>query len=214
MVTLRRTVAFVLLATGCANADAQPRPSAQPPRRWNLPTGTARGAALFRGDGGLPPAFRAPPGDRHDGASDLRDALAGAAVSQSPTTPGAAAGGGGGTIGRPNSAARFDDPTQGGSIALPDARMQLAVAGGWAHRCLERTRHGAPFEGAVRVTVARDGAVSEVTAEGAPEAMLRCLTEGFGHARFRTVTPTALVARFRYTVRFSRRDARDAGRAP
>lgn len=65
-------------------------------------------------------------------------------------------------------------------------------------------RLATPFDAPVRFTVARDGAVAGVAAEGASEAALQCLVEGLGHARFHPVAqPAEVVARYRYTVRWS-----------
>ena len=199
MDTPSAALALVLLAAGCADAQAQPRPDAGASRLRIRPQAARRGSALFRSDGGVPAAFLR---GAADDASDIREVLAGAATTDGAPAPvrdeGAV-----GTLGRPASEARFDDPERLAGVPLGDARMQLAVAGGWAHRCLERVRHATPFDAPVRFTVARDGSVAGVAAEGAPEAALRCLVEGFGHARFRPVAqPTELVARYRYTVRW------------
>ncbi|TAK31031.1 MAG: hypothetical protein EPO40_05940 [Myxococcaceae bacterium] len=198
MNTLGAALALGLFAAGCADAHAQPRRDAGAARRWILPPRAQPGGDPFRGDGGLPAAFlRGAAGD----ATDVREVLAGAATTAGAPPP-ARDTEASGTLGRPAREGRFDDPERLAGIPLGDARMQLAVAGGWALRCLERARLATPFDAPVRFTVAREGAVEGVAAEGAPEAALRCLVEGFGHARFRPVArPTELVARYRYTVR-------------
>lgn len=201
---LRPAPLLALVAAGCADAHAQLRPDAGARGRWLLRDSPPLHSPF--GDAGIPPAFLGPPGD----VSDAWGSLAGTAT----TTPAAPAGdAGAGRLGTPPSDGRFGDPERLGGIALPDARSWLAVAGGWAHRCLERARDVAPFEAPVRFTVARDGSVSGVTAEGAPEGGQRCLVEGFGHVRFRPIAqPAELVARYRYTVRLRpTRTARDAG---
>jgi len=166
---------------------------------------------LFRGDGGVPAAFL---GGGSNNTSDFQDALAGATTS-----------GGGpvpvqdtqnfGTIGSPARQGRFDEPERLEGIPRGDVRGWLAVAGGWALRCLERVPLVPPFEAPVRFTVTRDGTVAGVASEGLSEAALSCLVEGFGHARFNPVPrPTELVARYRYTVRGSLPRGSVPGRAP
>ena len=133
---------------------------------------------------------------------DIREILQGTATTDAPPPP--AGGAGVGTIGRSASDGRFDYLERVAGVPLGDARAWLAVAGSWAHRCLERVRHATPFDSAVRFTVTRDGSIAGVAADDAPPAALTCLVEGFGHARFRPVArPTELVARYRYTVRWS-----------
>lgn len=201
MDALPAALALGLFAVGCADAHAQPRRDAGA-RRWIFPPRTQPDRDPFRGDGGVPTVFLR---GADDGASDLRDVLAGAATVErgpAPESDAAATG----TLARPVREGRFHDPERFAGISLVDARMQLAVASGWALRCLERARLPTPFDAPIRFTVAPDGAVAGVMAEGVPDVGLQCLVEGFGHARFRPVPrPTELVARYRYTVR---------GRAP
>jgi hypothetical protein len=200
---LRAALALVLAAAGCADAHAQPRRDAGAARRWIFPARTPPGRDLLRGDGGVPAALLR--GSTTTTADDayIREAFAGAATSAVAPAP-ARGEEGLGTLGRPAQDGHFDDPERFAGVTLGDARSWLAVAGGWTLRCLERVRHPTPFDAPVRFTVARDGTVVGVSAEGAPEAGLRCLEEGFGHVHFRPVArPTELVARYHYTVRVS-----------
>lgn len=207
---LRALILLAPVAAGCTEAHAQPRRDAGARTSLGAVRTRSRGLVLLLGDAGIPPAFLDPSSD------DTADILASAAAVTTPVGPAPAAGAGLGGLGAPASDGRFDDPERLAGVPLGEARSWLAVAGGWAHRCLERAREVPPFEAPVRFTVARDGSVTGVSAEGAPEGGVRCLAEGFGHARFRPVaTPAELVARYRYTVR--RRPARatpDAGAPP
>ncbi len=200
MNVLKAALVLGLLAAGCADAHAQPRRDAGAARRWILPRRASPVRDLFRRDGGVPEAFLLGPTDN---ASDIRDVLAGAAISAGPPAPAANAEAAG-TIGSPARQGRFADPERLVGVPPGDAHIWLTVAEGWVLRCLERVRLATPFDAPVRFTVARDGAVAGVTTEGAPEAALQCLVEGLGHARFHPVAqPAEVVARYRYTVRGS-----------
>ena len=189
-----------LLAAGCADAHAQPRRDAGAARRWIVPRRPSPVRGLFLRDGGVPEAFVLGP---MDNASDIRDVLAGAAISAGPPAPATNAEAVG-TMGSPHCQGRFDVAERLTGITPDDARIWLFVAQGWVLRCLERVRLATPFDAPVRFTVARDGAVAGVAAEGAPEAAVQCLVEGLGHARFHPVAqPAEVVARYRYTVRGS-----------
>jgi hypothetical protein len=208
---------LVLLAVGCSEVHAQPRRDAGAVRRPAPSVRPRFGIAhdgpprwlLDHGDASVPPAFLG--ADTDDGA-DLGAQLDRAAATSQPA-PIPASGEGVGTLSLPRSDGRFDDPENLAGVPLPEVRSWLAVAGGWTLRCLERAPEVDPFTLPVRFTVGRDGSVSGVTAEGAADGVQRCLTEGFGHARFRPkAQPVELVARYRYTVRWRRpRGARDAG---
>ena len=106
MDTPSTALALGLLAAGCADAHAQPRPDAGAPRRWILHQAARRGSDPFRSDGGVPAAFLR---GAADDASDFRDVFAGAATTDGAPAPvrdeGAV-----GTLGRPASEGRFDDP--------------------------------------------------------------------------------------------------------
>ncbi len=222
MDALPAALALGLLAAGCADAHAQPRGDAGPAqarrdagpaRRWLLPSRAPLGSSDFRGDGGVPTAFRTGP---VDDAPYIGDIFAGAAAfSASPPTASQAAAAGLGTIGAPARQGRFGAPESRVGVPLDNARMWLTVAEGWVLRCLERVRHETPFDVPVRFTVARDGAAADVAAEGAPDSVRQCLVEGLGHARFRPFAqPTELVARYRYTVRGRPSQGAEPRRAP
>jgi len=208
---------LALLTVGCAEAHAQPRRDTggviRPARGAGPRVGLVRGApprgllTLF--DAGVSSAFL---GAGTDDGADIRAQLDLAAATSQPA-PIPVRGDGVGTLGPPASEGRFDDPENLAGVPLPEARSWLAVAGGWTLRCLERAPDVDPFTLPVRFTITRDGSVTGVTAEGAPEGAQRCLTEGFSHARFYPkAQPVELVARYRYTVRWRRpRAARDAG---
>ena len=206
MNTLKAALALGLHAAGCADAHAQPRRDAGAARNWILPPRAPpfRDAHPFRnpfrGDGGVPAAFLVGPTN----ATDIDDVLASAtATSAGPPAPVADAEAVG-TIGSPASQGHFDVAERLTGITPDDARIWLFVSQGWVLRCLERVPLVPPFDAPVRFTVARDGAVAGVAAEGAPEAALPCLVEGLGHARFHPVAqPAEVVARYRYTVRGS-----------
>lgn len=210
MDNLRAVILLVPVIAGCAEAHAQPRRDAGARTSLGAVRTRSRGLVLLLGDAGIPPAFL------DSTNNDTADILASAAAVTTPVGPVPAAGEGLGRLGAPASDGHFDDPTRLAGVPLGEARSWLAVAGGWAHRCLERVRDVPPFEAPVRFTVARDGSVTGVTAEGAPEGGVRCLVEGFGHARFRPVaTPAELLARYRYTVRVRpSRTTPDAGAPP
>lgn len=190
-----------LHAAGCADAHAQPRRDAGAARLWIVPRRAPPLRNPFRGDGGVPAAFLLGP---TGSASDIDDVLAGAtATSAGPPAPPADTEAVG-TIGSPASQGRFAVPERLVGIPANDARIWLFVSQGWVLRCLERVRLATPFDAPVRFTVARDGAVTGVAAEGAPEAALPCLVEGLGHARFHPVAqPAEVVARYHYTTRGS-----------
>jgi len=149
-------------------------------------------------DGGVSAAFLL--GPTH--ASDFDESVASATTDiagQPPQPPDREAMG---TIGSPASQGHFGVPERLVGVAPNDARIWLFVAEGWVLRCLERAPLATPFDAPVRFTVALDGTVANVSAEGVSEAALLCLVEGLGHARFHPVArPGEVVARYRYTVR-------------
>jgi hypothetical protein len=148
-------------------------------------------------DGGVPPAFLLGPGR----ASDIEEALAGTAIGDGPPPPPADPRAMG-TIGSPARQGHFGDPERLVGVTPSDAHIWLTVSEGWVLRCLERLPLATPFDAPVRFTVARDGTVADVAAEGVSEAALRCLVEGLGHASFHPVArPGEVVARYRFTVR-------------
>lgn len=214
MLSPRALSLLALVTVGCAEVHAQPRRDAGGVRRSTPVAGPSVGFArggpssgvLRLIDAGVPSALL---GEADDGA-DIHDLLAGAAATSQPAF---VHGEGAGSIGPSPTEGRFDDPENLAGVPLPEARSWLAVAGAWTLRCLERAPDVDPFTLPVRFTVTRDGSVAGVTAEGAPDGVQRCLTEGFSHARFRPkAQPVELVARYRYTVRGRRpRAARDAG---
>ena len=209
MDTLRAALALGLFAAGCADAHAQPRRDAGPAqprrdagpaRRWLLPSRGQLNSNFLRGDGGLPAAFLRGPADHTSDIHDLFEVATATSADHPPARPPDAEALG--TIGSPASQGHFGDPESRAAVPLRDARIGLTVSQGWVLRCLERAPLVPPFDVPVRFTVARDGAVAGVAAEGAPEGALACLVEGLGHARFRPFAqPTELVARYSYTVR-------------
>jgi len=210
-VDLRAVILLAPVVVSCADAHAQPRRDAGARPSHGAARTPSRGLLRLLGDAGIPPAFL---DSSHNDVADILASGVAAATTSVPAAP--ADGAGVGRLAAPASDGRFDDPIRLAGVPLGEARSWLAVAGGWAHRCLERVRDVPPFEAPVRFTVARDGSVTGVTAEGAPEGGVRCLVEGFGHARFRPVAaPAELVARYRYTVRWRpTRATPDAGAPP
>ena len=207
---------LALIALGFAEVYAQPRRGAGGVRRPAPAVRPSFGivgdgpprSLLSRFDGGLPSAFLEGPTD--DGA-DIHDLLEGAAATSQPA-PLPVRGEGFGTLGLPPTEGRFDDPENLAGVPLSEVRSWLAVAGGRTLRCLERAPDVEPFALPVRFTVARDGSVAGVTAEGGPEGLAQRLTGAFDHVRFHPrAQPVELVARYRYTVRWRRPRARDAG---
>lgn len=197
MNTLCAALTLGLVAAGCADAHAQPRRDAGAAQRWLPPPSAPLLRNPFRGDGGVPAAFLLRPTN----ASDILDGRAGATTSPRPPAPPPDAEAVG-TIGSPAQEGRFAVPERIVGVPASNARIWLTVAEGWVLRCLERVRLATPFDAPVRFTVASDGAVAGVAAEGAPEAALPCLVEGLGHTRFRPVAqPAELVVRYRYTIR-------------
>ncbi|MEZ4390667.1 MAG: hypothetical protein R3A48_06185 [Polyangiales bacterium] len=189
-------LALGLSAVGCADAHAQPRRDAGAARRWIDPPRTPLLRNPFRGDGGVPVGLLFRPSPASDLACDL------AAATTMPGTPPPPDAQAVGTLASPAREGRFAVPEHLVGVPANHARIWLTVAQGWVLRCLERVRLATPFDAPVRFTVARDGAVAGVSAEGAPEPALPCLVEGLGHARFRPVAqPAEIVVRFRYTVR-------------
>jgi len=209
MDTLRAALALGLFAAGCADAQAQPRRDAGPAqprrdagpaRRWLLPSRAPLNSNFLRGDGGLPPAFLLAPTNNTSDIHDLFEVAAATSADHPPAPQSDAEAVG--TIGSPARQGDFGDPESRAAVPLRDARIWLTVAQGWVVLCLDRLPLVPPFDVPVRFTVARDGSVAGVAAEGAPEGALPCLVEGLGHARFRPFAqPTELVARYRYTVR-------------
>lgn len=214
---LRALPVLALFAVSCVEANAQTRPDAGPARRQDsgvrprIAFGRAdiRRALFLRSDGGIPAAFWREPQVNAQDILAQADGISAATPQQH--TP--VSGDGTGTIARARSDGRFDDPENLAGVPLPDARSWLFVAGSWALRCLERAPEVDAFSLPVRFTILRDGSVSSVSAQGATDAAQRCLAEGFTHARFHPRTElVVLVARYRYTVRWSRpRVARDGG---
>ncbi|MDO9016237.1 MAG: hypothetical protein Q8S73_09775 [Deltaproteobacteria bacterium] len=207
MNTLRAALALGLFAAGCADAHAQPRRDAGAPprrdagaaRRWIFPSREPLLRNPFRGDGGAPYPFLPGPTTVSDIHDDFAIATATSAGPPAPAVDAEAVG----TIGSPASQGRFADAERVVGVPVRDARIWLTVSQGWVLRCLERVRSVTPFDVPVRFSVARDGTVVGVTAEGAPEGALPCLVEGLGHARFQPVAqPAEIVARYRYTVRW------------
>lgn len=205
---LDAALALVLCVAGCADAHAQPRRDAGPARNRFLQVRAAVLRNPFHFDGGVPPALFTAPSH----GSDLDDILTGAATTRAAPPPRATDAQVSGTIGAPARQGRFGAPERLVGVSPRDAHIWLTVAEGWVLRCLERLPRATPFDAPVRLTVALDGSVAGVAAEGVSEASRRCLVEGLGHARFRPVPRGGeVVARYRFTVRGRPSPGIDAG---
>ncbi len=151
-------------------------------------------------DGGVPAAFLV--GPTHSSEFDEFLASTTADIAGPSTPPPPADAEAMGTIGAPARQGHFGAPERLVGVPPGEAHVWLTVAEGWVLRCLERVPLAAPFDAPVRFTVALDGTVAGVAAEGVSEAAQQCLVEGLGHAHFRNVArPGEVVARYRFTVR-------------